>query len=283
MTVGEALHQASRTLAAHSFEDAYLEAEVLLMHVLGVERAGLYTALREELSGGYAEALSQLVSRRLQHEPMAYIVGHREFFGFDFHVAPGVLIPRPETELLVEEALRCVRGRFPQADPLVADIGTGSGAIAVSVALLLPRATVYAVDISPRALAIARVNCERHAVQSRVHLLEGDLLEPLPEPVDIILANLPYVGDAELEHLSPEVRTYEPFEALAGGGDGLDRVCQLLGAAGGKLRPGGTVVIEIGHVGSEGMARVGRCLPTAASIEHVSNVGDAVTVLKVGA
>ena len=281
MIIGEALHKASKTLAAHLFEEASLEAEILLMHVLGIDRAKLYAVLGEELSEGDAEVLAQLVNRRLTNEPVAYIVGHREFFGYDFHVAPGVLIPRPESELLVEETLDFVRGYFPEEDPIVAEIGTGSGAIAISLALILPKAEIYATDISASALEIARVNCERHGVQDRVHLLEGDVLAPLPEPVDIIIANLPYIGDEELDELGDEIRMFEPLEALAGGGDGLDKVRQLLVKVGEKLRPEGLVLLEIGYVQRGAAASLRLLLPPAASVGLVKDLGGRERVLKI--
>lgn len=281
MTIGEALHKASKTLAAHLFEEASLEAEILLMHVLSVDRAKFYTLLGEELSEGDAEVLAQLVNRRLTNEPVAYIVGHREFFGYDFHVASGVLIPRPESELLVEETLDFVRGHFPEEDPIIAEIGTGSGAIAISLALLLPKAKIYATDISAGALEIARVNCERHRVQDRVHLLEGDVLAPLPEPVDIIIANLPYIGDAELNELDDEIKMFEPLEALAGGGDGLDRVRQLLVKVGEKLRPEGLILLEIGYVQRGAAASLRLLLPPVASVELVKDLGGRERVLKI--
>jgi len=281
LTIGEALHKASKTLAAHLFEEASLEAEILLMHVLGIDRAKLYAVLGEELSEGDAEVLAQLVNRRLTNEPVAYIVGHREFFGYDFHVASGVLIPRPESELLVEETLDFVRGYFPEEDPIVAEIGTGSGAIAISLALILPKAEIYATDISASALEIARVNCERHGVQDRVHLLEGDVLAPLPEPVDIIIANLPYIGDEELDELGDEIRMFEPLEALAGGGDGLDKVRQLLVKVGEKLRPEGLVLLEIGYVQRGAAASLRLLLPPAASVELVKDLGGRERVLKI--
>jgi release factor glutamine methyltransferase len=282
LIIGEALHKASKTLAAQLFEEASLEAEILLMHVLGIDRAKLYAVLGEELSEGDAEVLAQLVNRRLTNEPVAYIVGHREFFGYDFHVTSGVLIPRPESELLVEETLDFVRGYFPEEDPIVAEIGTGSGAIAISLALLLPKAEIYATDISASALEIARVNCERHGVQDRVHLLEGDVLAPLPEPVDIIIANLPYIGDEELDELGDEIRMFEPLEALAGGGDGLDKVRQLLVKVDEKLRPEGLVLLEIGYVQRGAAASLRLLLPPAASVELVKDLGGRERVLKIG-
>lgn len=280
MTIKEALRQASKTLASGSIEDAPLEAELLLMHLLGIDRAKLYARLEDELSPGDAQAFAQLLERRLSHEPIAYILGHREFFGHDFYVAPGVLIPRPESELLVDKALDFVK-KFPDHNPVIAEIGTGSGAIAISLALLLPNAKIYATDISPRALNIARVNCEKHGVQDRVHLLEGDLLDPLPEPVDIILANLPYIGDEELSELGAEIRMFEPMEALAGGGQGLDKVRQLLSKAGGKLRPGGSVLLEIGAAQGRAVASLARGLFPRARVELARDLAARERVLSV--
>jgi len=279
----ETLHQASTTLASAAIEDACLEAELLLMHLLGIDRAQLYCRLDEELPPSDARALDQLLKRRLGHEPIAYIIGHREFFGNDFYVAPVVLIPRPESELLVDKALDFVSCRFPHRDPIIADIGTGCGAIAISLALLLPQARIYATDISPCALEIAAKNCERHQVRDRVHLLEGDLLDPLPEPVDIIIANLPYVKDADLSHLSAEIREFEPLPALSGGEDGLDKVRQLLGQARGKLRPGGLVLAEIAADQGEAAASWARELLPHARVELAKDLGgwDRVLIAKV--
>ncbi|MFQ5924751.1 MAG: peptide chain release factor N(5)-glutamine methyltransferase [Dehalococcoidia bacterium] len=280
MTIKEALRQAAKTLASGSIEDAPLEAELLLMHLLGIDRPRLYSRLEDELSPGDARAFARLLERRLSHEPIAYILGHREFFGHDFYVAPEVLIPRPESELLVEEALDLVK-KFPGHNPVIAEIGTGSGAIAISLALLLPKAKIYATDISPRALNIARVNCEKHGVQDRVRLLEGDLLDPLPEPVDIILANLPYIGDEELSELGAEIRMFEPMEALAGGGQGLDKVRQLLNKAGGKLRPGGSVLLEIGAAQGRAVASLAKGLFPRARVELARDLAARERVLSV--
>jgi release factor glutamine methyltransferase len=243
MIVKQALRRAAMTLVEHSIEDASLEAEVMLMHVLGVSRAGLYLRLDDILPIDRGEAMAQVMERRLEHEPLAYITGSREFFGIDFYVTRGALIPRPETESLVEATIKLVNSRFPAGDAVIADIGTGSGAIAVSLALELPQAMVYAVDISPRALEVASINCRRHGVG--VQLLEGDLLAPLPEPVDIVVANLPYVSDAEMVELSAEIRLYEPSIALAGGSDGLDVVRRFIAGAPASLRSGGTMLLEI--------------------------------------
>jgi release factor glutamine methyltransferase len=281
LTLKEALHQASTTLASAAIEDAPLEAELLVMHLLGIDRAQLYCRLEEELSPSDVHGLDQLLKRRLGREPIAYIIGHREFFGNDFYVAPGVLIPRPESELLVEKALNFVVSQFPHRDPIIADIGTGSGAIAISLALLLPRARIYATDISSRALEIAATNCNRHQVRGRVHLIEGDFLDPLPEPVDIIIANLPYVKNADLSQLSAEIRQFEPLSALAGGEDGLDKVRQLLGRAKRKLCPGGLVLVEIAAGQGQAVASWARSLFPGASVELAQDLGGWDRVLSV--
>jgi release factor glutamine methyltransferase len=286
VSIKEALHQTSKTLAAHAIEDAPLEAELLLMHLLGIDRAKLYARLDEELSPYEEHALAQFVNRRLSHEPIAYIIGHREFFGHDFHVAPGVLIPRAESELLVEQALEQIEPTgeklsTPEKGEKIAEIGTGSGAIAISLALLLPKAKIYATDISPRALKIAGANLEKHGVQDRVHLLQGDLLDPLPEPVDIIIANLPYIRDEELNELSAEIRMYEPIVALHGGRDGLDRMRKLLVDANEKLRPGGLILLEIGPGQGPAVTAWAKDLFPGARVELVNDLSGRERVLRV--
>ncbi len=242
MTIKEALSRARAILIASEIEEASLESELLLRHALGASRVQLYLELDRELSPEDEEIYWHLITRRLDHEPVAYITGCREFYGLDFYVNPAVLIPRPETELLVAEAIK-----LAQDCPLstIADIGTGCGAIAISLALHLPQAKIYAIDLSPAALEVARSNCERHGVANRVSLLAGDMLSPLPEPVDLIAANLPYVRKAAL----PGVNTghFEPALALNGGPDGLDKIRCLCAQAGGKLNPGGFLLLEIGE------------------------------------
>jgi release factor glutamine methyltransferase len=223
-----------------------LEAEVLLRHVLGIDRANLYADLHRMLDKVEWAAFSRFIQRRLDREPAAYITGHKEFYGLDLHVAPPVLIPRPETELLVENAIEIAARLFP-ISCLIADVGTGCGAVAVALAANLPHATVYAIDISNAALDVASANCRTHGVQERVILLQGDLLDPLPQSVHMIVANLPYVRESEIRRLSPEISSYEPQVALDGGVDGLDVIRKLLSQAKGKLLGNGSVLLEIGH------------------------------------
>lgn len=262
----EALRQAEARIASARIPDARLEAELLMMHCLSMERAELYARLGETLPTAANARLQALVDRRLLREPLAYIRGRAWFYGFELKVDPRVLIPRPETELLVEAALGFLRERSAEGrECTAADVGTGSGAIAIALALHLPQARVWATDVSPAALEVAGVNCARHGVQHRVELLRGDLLEPLPSPVDIVVANLPYVREGDLAHLAPEIRAFEPLAALAGGADGLDPVRRLLARSKGCLRPRGAVMLEIGLGQAEAaVAEARRHLPGAA-------------------
>ena len=251
-SVGDALRAARAWLAAEAQgETPELDAQVLLAHVTGWPRTRLIAyperALTTEQAGAYAE----LVARRAAGEPVAYLTGHRAFLGLDFLTDARALIPRPETELLVEEALRIIRERLARDEahpPLVADIGTGSGAIAVSIAAQEPRvALIYATDVSALALALASENAERLGVASRVRFLLGDLLEPLPEPVDLLAANLPYIAPRDAATLPADVARFEPSMALYGAEDGLGHLRRFFAEAGGHLRPGGVILVEFGY------------------------------------
>lgn len=238
----QALAHARETLKDSGIHDPSLEAEILLRHVLGISRAKLYTELDINLNPEQEKTLEKLLKRRRSGEPSAYITGHREFYGLDFKVNRGVLIPRPETELLVELAIKLAEENVISK---IADIGTGSGAIAVSLAVNLPQATLYTTDISPEALEVARFNCRKHGVARRVTLLPGDLLEPLHEPVDMIVANLPYVRECDL--IKSASLAFEPALALNGGTDGLDRIKKLVRQMAKRLNKGGYLILEIGE------------------------------------
>jgi release factor glutamine methyltransferase len=238
----QALNRAREMLAAQKdIDNPSLEAEILLRHVLHIDRVQLYMDLHQNLAPEKANELRQLIERQLRGEPIAYITQHREFYGLEFYVDSRVLIPRPESELLVEETLARVK-THPVST--LADIGTGSGAVAVSLAVHLPQIKIYASDISPAALEVAAVNIRQHGVSNQITLLQGDLLDPLPEPVEIIIANLPYVQRSFLP-LMPSAK-YEPVLALDGGESGLDKIFQLCRQLEGKLRPGGCLLMEIG-------------------------------------
>lgn len=245
------LHEAAtRLLAAHAAEemdDARLQVEVLYGEVAGLDRPRVISASRDEIDPDAAPKFEALVLRRLAHEPLAYILGRREFYGMTFEVGPGCLIPRPETETLVDAALAAIR-EHPAARRIVrvADIGTGSGAIALSVAQHAPAAKVYAVDLSGDALAWAGRNMRRFGLESRVILLSGDLCDPLPEPVDVLLANLPYVPSEEYEALPEQIREREPQVAVEGGETGIEIIARLAAQIPAHLAVPGAVVLEVG-------------------------------------
>jgi len=243
----EALQSATQTLLGTGIVDASAEAELLLGHVLGMSKTQLYTEPERVLTSAETRHLWGLVQRRLNHEPAAYILGHYEFYGIDLYIDCHTFIPRPETELLLEQAVEVAHHiSQPGKQITIADIGTGCGAIAISLALALPRAKIYATDISAPALQVAEMNCRRHAVSSQVELLQGNLLEPLSQPADMIVANLPYIKDCEFKDLSPEIINFEPTTALAGGEDGLDKIQQILEQMPGKLNYRGCFLLEIG-------------------------------------
>lgn len=224
-------------------QDAALDAEVLARHALGWDRATLLSRGREAAPADFAERFDALVSRRVLREPVAYIVGHREFWGLEFEVTPDVLIPRPETEIIVEEAIAFARANDCHR---VVDAGTGSGCIAIAVAYELPAVRVIATDLSAAALAVAARNARRHGVANRVSFVRTDLLDGLEARADLILANPPYVVDRDAAALQPEVATYEPLSALFGGADGLVVIRRLLQQAPKALALGGRLVIEFG-------------------------------------
>jgi len=267
VTLKQVLHRAREVLATNSIEDASLEGEILLRHALRVDRVRLYSERDRELSAEQEEGFWHLIQRRLSGEPTAYIIGHREFYGFDFYIDRRVLIPRPETELLVETALKLAQTRTIAA---IADIGTGCGAIAISLALNLPRIKIYASDVSADALEVARINCQKHGVVDRIQLLHGDMLGPLPGPVDLITANLPYVTKEEISRSG--LGDFEPRIALDGGADGLDKIRLLYQQVTDKLNHRGCMLLEIGQGQSRAVTSlIQRCFPSA-SVEVIPDL-----------
>lgn len=248
---GEALWRAARRLHEVDIEGTpELDAQVLLAHVLRATRVSVLAYPERALTPKQAAAYARLIERRAAHEPVAYLVGHREFMGLDFRTDARALIPRPETELLVEAALVEIRARLaatPATPPVVADIGTGSGAIALAIAALEPRLlAIYATDISADALDLARENAARLSLADRVIFRQGDLLAGLPEPVDIALANLPYVAPRDAATLPADVNQFEPALALYGADDGLGHLRRFFAQAPTYLKPGAFLVLEFG-------------------------------------
>jgi release factor glutamine methyltransferase len=233
-------------------DEAALDAEVLARHVLNCDRATLLTRARDPLPSAFGRLYDELVQRRAAREPIAYIIGHREFWGLEFGVTRDVLIPRPETELVIEEALSAFPHR-PVVHQII-DVGTGSGCLAVILAIEFPSADVVAIDSSAAALDVARGNAHRHNVSERISFVEGDLLQAATGSADLIVSNPPYVPDVEAATLQPEVARYEPAVALYAGPDGLGVIRRLLAEARSRLAREGRLIVEFGF-GQEGGVR----------------------------
>jgi len=239
----DARRWAARLLAGTT-DTPRLDAEVLLTHVLGISREILYAQGERRLSGAQAKRYTELVRRRLQHEPVAYLIGHRAFYDVELSVDPRVLIPRPETELLIEMALDWSTGARRKCLRVV-DVGTGSGALAIVLARHLPEAQITATDISREALRVAAINVRAYRLQGRISLVQADLLVAVAGPLDLIVANPPYVPQERLPTLPEDVRVYEPMRALDGGADGLEIIQELLRQAAERLARPGLFLTEI--------------------------------------
>ena len=233
-----------KKLEAAGIPDARLEAEVLVMNVMRMARQNIFAEQDAEVSAQQQAALDSFMERRFSREPLAYILGQREFYGISVMVTPAVLIPRPETEGLVEQALFMALMGMESTELIIADIGTGCGAIAINLAIHLPAARIFAVDVDDAVLDVASFNIRAHGVPDRVSLAKGDLLDAVPEPVDLIVANLPYIPTERIPTLQPEVQK-EPTLALDGGPDGLDLVRRLLTQAEDKLKDHGIILLEL--------------------------------------
>jgi len=248
LTLRDHLVDGKARLVAAGIEtsEAARDALLLAMHATGWSRASIHARDTDPPPPGFSAAYGSLIDRRTRREPIAYIAGVQEFWNRDFTVSPAVLIPRPETELIVEEALSCVFG-------LAADIGTGSGCLAVTLAAEFPRARFVATDISTDAIATARANASRHTVADRIEFRETRYLDGVAGQFDLIVSNPPYVTDDEYGSLAPEVR-FEPRTALASGPEGLDAIRGVLTAAQAQLAPGGRLLLEIGHHHADALA-----------------------------
>jgi release factor glutamine methyltransferase len=252
MTLREALTRATGQLSAHPDlrPSALRDAALLLTHTLGIHPTTLRAHPELPVTLSQQATYQRLLERRLNFEPIQYILGEQEFYGLALRVTPAVLIPRPETELLVE----AVAARLPHDTPVsIVDVGTGSGAIAIALTHLLPHAQVTALDLSPEALAIARENAQTHHLQSRIHFLQSDLLSQLTSGIqdgakcDAIVSNPPYIPNAEASTLHPQVRDHEPSTALFAGPTGLEIYERLLPQARAHIKSGGLLALEIGH------------------------------------
>jgi release factor glutamine methyltransferase len=285
-TIGRLLSWTVDYLTKQGVENPRLDAEVLLASARGCRRIDLYAAFGDEASTEVRTAFRELVRRRAAGTPVAYLVGHREFYALDFEVTPDVLIPRPETELLVLALLDQVKrrkseGADPHPGPLpkgegemrIADIGTGSGVLAVCAAKYVPQARVAAIDLSLAALAVARRNAAKHGVAERIEFVESDLFAGVPaeKRFDFILSNPPYVSTAEMAELMPDVRDHEPRLALHAGEQGTEVAARLIQQAAERLRPGGVLLIEISPMIAE---RVERLVGETAALKLLPTLRD---------
>lgn len=245
LTVGEEIRAAVERLREAGVDSALLDTQIMMARALGCSRLSVIAHPERVLTDSELALFNSMLDKRIQRCPLAYIIGCREFYGLDFNVAPGVLIPRPETEVLIDACA----ARLGTGSPVIADIGVGSGAIAVAIAVSIPNVIVYGTDIAEEALKVAGANIENHDVMDRVTLFKGDLLEPLQGlgvRFDAVVSNPPYIPTGDLSNLQPEVRLYEPVGALDGGQDGLDVYRRLFPDSMGLLASTGFVAVEIG-------------------------------------
>lgn len=249
MPLRQALNSGIEKLEAARVGSPRMNAEVLLMFILACDRAYLYAHPERELTAEEAARYDEALAERSRGRPSQYITGHQEFWGMDLIVSPAVLIPRPETEHVIETVLELVRETGPSAQLRIVDVGTGSGCIALALARELPHAEIHAVDISAAALEIARANASRLELAGRIAFYESDLLEALPPEaaLDFVVSNPPYVGEAEPEKVQREVRDFEPRVAVFAGENGLEAYERLIPQAHARLKPGGWLVVEIGY------------------------------------
>lgn len=248
----DVLRDAAQALKAAGIESPAMEARLLLAHSLGWSQEQLLARDHETPNSEQLQAFQALLQRRLAHEPMAYLLGKKEFYGLDFEVSPATLIPRADTETLINAVL----ARFPDRSDAITilDLGTGSGCILVTLLSLFPQAQGVAVDRSSEALAVAQRNAARHAVQHRMRLLQGEWLDAIHSRFDVVVSNPPYIPQAEIAGLMPEVARYEPKTALDGGEDGLDAYRHIIATAHAALVPGGALVFEVGMGQAEAVA-----------------------------
>jgi release factor glutamine methyltransferase len=246
-TVGRLLQWTTDYLKRHGADSPRLDTEVLLSESLGCQRIQLYTAFDQVPADEQLAKFRDLVRRRAEGMPVAYLVGRREFYSLSFTVTPAVLIPRPETEFIVVAVLDLAKQRPREAELSVCDVGTGSGILAVSIAKHLPNCRITALDVSSEALDVARANVAAHAVGDRVELFQSDLLSALPpsQRFDFVVSNPPYVSESEVDKLPPDVRDHEPRQALVAGTTGTEVIQRLVPEAAARLHPGGHLLIEI--------------------------------------
>ncbi len=283
MTAAEALRKYTSILKQHGLDEAEDDAKILLCSVLGLSTSQLFAQSDRVLSYEEAQRMEGLIGRRIGHVPVAYLIKNRQFYGMDFYVDNRVLIPRPETEVLVDEAIKFGKEwrKKNQGVMNIADVGTGSGAIAVALAANIPGSTVYATDISGDALSVAAVNIRKHGLDDRIKFAEGYLLQKIIEKLHMVVANLPYIASATVAKLAPEIALHEPVVALDGGIHGTGLFRDLIEQAGQKLEPGGTLLMEIGQGQDEEIALMVRRIfpgPEVSLVKDLQGINRVVVI-----
>jgi release factor glutamine methyltransferase len=283
VTAGEALRKYTSILKQHGLDEAAEDAKVLLCSVLGLTTAQLFAQSGRILSDKEAHRMDDLLDKRINRVPTAYLVNSRQFYGMDFYVDGRVLIPRPETEVLVEEAIKFSNQWHSQNHRMIkiADVGTGSGAIAIALASNIKDSIVYAVDISAAALQVAAINIKTHKMENRIKLVHGHLLRQITEELDLVVANLPYIKESELAALPDEISKYEPGSALNGGKCGTELIGELLMQLPGKVDESAAVLLEIGIGQEEEIAGMVGANLQGARIDLIKDLSGINRVLKI--
>ncbi|MBU1027153.1 MAG: peptide chain release factor N(5)-glutamine methyltransferase [Candidatus Margulisbacteria bacterium] len=277
-TISKILDWTTDYFKKYDIEWPHLEAEILLAHALNCKRIELYTKYEKNLSAAELDKFKQMIKRRSQHEPIAYITGYKSFMSLEFYVNRSVLIPRPETEELVETIISLIKTNSNLTT--IADIGTGSGVIAITLAKYLKDINVIAIDSSTEALQVAQKNSQTHQVDQRCQLVNGHLLEPLQEKVDLIVSNPPYIPSSVIEELPNDVKDWEPKQALDGGPNGLDYIRNLIENAPAYLKPGGFLFLEIGYDQGEKVSGITAACNKYQSFEILKDSNNHDRVLK---
>ncbi len=283
MTANEALRKYTSILIQYGLDEAADEAKVLLCYVLGLSTAQLFAQPDRELSDEEADRLNGLIEKRVSGVPVSYLINYREFYGIGLYIDSRVLIPRPETEVLVEEAIKFGKEwrKNKQGVMKIADVGTGSGAIALALASNIPDSLVYAIDISGDALKVAGTNIKEHKFEKKIELVHGNLLQKISGKVDMIVANLPYIKEAEVPLLPVEISKHEPRKALDGGAAGTEIISELIRQSAGRVNEGGTILIEIGMGQEEEIGKIIAGALPGAQIKLVKDLAGITRVMKI--
>ena len=279
-TISSLVHWASKLLQEYGIDSPSLDAEVILSHFLDCKRIDLYIYPDKPVEDTVVIRYKEAIRKRSQRVPLQYITNHAEFMSLDFYVDERVLIPRPETELLVEAVIKRAQILTHENEIVIVDIGVGSGNIAITLAKKIDKARIFAIDLSPDALAVAKINAQRHDVLDKITFLCGDIFRPLEEygmesKVNFIVSNPPYVSSAEFNNLQEEVRNFEPYSALISGQDGLQMFKRIIANTTTWLKPGGYVIFEIGEKQARKVARLfeeTRCFKKAAFVKDYQRI-----------